>query len=112
MSGVDLKPSEVLSKAADLIEPEGAWARHQLAKSAHDQVVNPTDERAVCWCMAGAMQRITPVLGNVYYRAHEFVARSLDIPTFASWNDAPGRTQAEVVKALRDAAELARSEGQ
>ena len=30
----------------------------------------------------------------------------------APWNDAPGRTQAEVVAALRKAADLARSEGQ
>lgn len=94
------KPSEVLDAAANLIEPEGAWCQGQF-------------HNGLSHCMAGA---ILLSGGRVFGAEYGFVSR-VAILTFgphsslAHFNDAHGRTQAEVVSALRQAAELARSEG-
>lgn len=123
-------PSEVLAKAADLIEPEGAWTQFVAASDApifnKDDV--PTDEdgdeiemderapEACCWCATGAIWRSAPgglnvSPGDVRAIAAGYAKRVVcdNVP---DWNDAPGRTQAEVVAALRAASEIARSEGQ
>jgi hypothetical protein len=110
-----LLPSQVLDKAADLIEPEGAWTQGHGARTAAGRPTGPTDEDAQCWCLFGAICRID---GNDADEADisRFVQRALrtdgDISRMFDWNDSDDRTQAEVVSALRKAAELARSEGQ
>lgn len=109
-----LKPSEVLAKAADLIEPEGAWTQR-------DAVLNATGspcsyEDAECFCLFGAV-RVAAGLGEfsdpTFDGAWWFLERSVAHGRGPiDWNDAPDRTQAEVVAALRKASELARAEGQ
>lgn len=98
--------SEVLEKAADLLEPEGAWTQKQLAKAADGKTCDPRSLAAVCWCMAGAIQRSTPLDANYepYLSAVGATIRNI-IPY---WNDAPDRTQTEVVSALRQAASQAK----
>lgn len=105
----ELKPSEVLSQAADLIEPEGRWTQRSVARDAAGNVVHSLQDAAVCWCLVGAVQRVSSrqAVGD---EALDYVAR-LRGGTW-SYNDAPGRTQAEVVQALRDASKLAAEGGQ
>lgn len=115
-----LKPSEVLAKAADLIEPEGAWTTRLFARDALGRSAGVFGPKAVCWCARGAMSKIAddyPLLA----RTQDFFARFLgepEAPTVADhaaiaiWNDAPERTQAEVVAALRKASVLAAEAGQ
>lgn len=101
-----MKPSEVLAKAADLIEAEGTWTQ------------GPDGSDEPCWCLYTA---VCHVVGHgPAGRSDEpmrFARKALgrrfiyDSDVF-DWNDAPERTQAEVVAALRKAASLARSEGQ
>lgn len=87
-----------LLAAADLIEPEGAW--YQL----HGSRVN--SDGSVSLCALIAIYRATD-LSSVGLAASLFVRRHLglsDSEGLAGWNDAPERTQAEVVAALRAAA--------
>jgi hypothetical protein len=107
-----LKPSEVLSRAADLIEPEGAWNRFALAYDKRGGEVDPDSPKATCWCAAGSLQRFASWHSDTYEEARQYIARVINEPLVASWNDDPDRKQAEVVAALRQAADLARSEGQ
>lgn len=110
----ELKPSEVLAKAADLIEPEGAWIQRSYARDRMGHFVDYTSPGAACWCAEGAIFRQIPDADmsdvNAVWR---FIAmaepEAHDTPY---WNDRPGRTQAEVVAALRKASELAKAEGQ
>lgn len=110
-----MKPSEILSAAADLIEPEGAWTQGANARlrNALGQPTGASDPKAACWCAFGAMLRKTsaPSL-NPFYAATGYAEKVIDGVNLRCWNDEKGRTQAEVVSALRKAAELARSEGQ
>jgi len=91
--------SDVLDRAADLIEPEGAW--HQ------GNYVGPTGD---CWCALGAIMRVGNFASDI--NAPSIVLRRLIGEEFvADWNDDPERTQAEVVAKLREAAALAREQG-
>lgn len=111
--------SEILDKAADLIEPEGAWTRGTLARDNRGLDVAAEDANATCWCAAGALQH--SIGGSwsddgigVYHAAREAVLLAVgltDSDRLANWNDTPGRTQQEVVTALREAARKEREAG-
>lgn len=104
-----LKASEVLELAAELIEPEGCWTQHVLAKSKRRVYPNGQStgwRRARCFCVSGAIGKVDDWASEAIH----FLQRSLGNGAVA-WNDAPGRTQAEAVAALRAAAALAESEG-
>jgi hypothetical protein len=112
-----LKPSDVLSKAADLIEPPGAWTQGTWARD--DTGATDPVEGAVCWCAYGAIYQVCGTWhSSECNAAMRILARALRIPqtdamgSIGLWNDQSARTQAEVVKALRAAAELANGEGQ
>lgn len=104
--------ADVLERAADLIEPEGAWAQRDYARDGTGRPVDPCDPSAVCWCMNGAIAKAT---GETVILAEMLIDR-LFIPAIplrrapVSWNDDACRTQAEVVAALREAAKLAREQ--
>lgn len=108
-----MKPSEVLAKAADLIEPEGRWTRGALARNERRRDVKQKWHLATCFCASGAIGAVanddaqwTEAFG--YLSAVTLRLSGDDVIT---WNDDLARTQAEVVKALRDASELAKAEG-
>lgn len=107
--------SEVLNKAADLIEPEGAWTQKAWARTPEGDGVSPVDRRAYCWCMVGALRKVLgydPLSARPPTRfftdepAYKRLVKRFG-PALGLWNDAPERTQAEVVAALRKAAEAA-----
>lgn len=95
----DLTVADVLERAADLIEPEGAWYQG-----------NYTGPNGKCFCMLGAVRRaggfthdVNPVTEELYW--------SLETSSISDWNDEPGRTQQEAVSALRMTAARAREQG-
>ena len=107
-----LSVSEVLSRAADLLEKPGAWTQWAYGRDIFGDVEEdgsemPTDP--VCFCVQGAIGQVMgerpygapiyPVIGAL---ADHLGVPAVDVPV---WNDAPGRTQAEVVSALRAASE-------
>jgi hypothetical protein len=106
-----MKPSEVLAKAADLIEPVGAWTQRTSYRDAKGRICEPRSPAVACRCAAGAINEACDwsydLACPTFVRFEGFIGAST-----ARWNDTYERTQAEVVKALRDAADLARSEGQ
>lgn len=110
----NLKPSEVLAKAADLIEPEGAWTQGALARCPNGWGVGARDPVAVCWCAKGAITKALTGDGSraIWGVASHHITGRLDHGYLAMWNDKIHRKQTEVVTALRKASELAKAEGQ
>ena len=104
--------AEVLNRAADLIEPQGAWTQGTSCRDEHGNDLDDLDDGevdhlAVCFCASEAIYRVS----GLYYvkcPAHQFMS-SLVGGHIPNWNDAPERTQAEVVAKLREAARLAES---
>lgn len=106
--------ARVLDKAADLIEPEGAWTQGEYGRNKKGQPVHAR-RSAVCFCLYGAINAArrrpldTAVVGELFEHLKRGVPET-EFPWF--WNDTPGRTQAEVVTALREAAAKARESAQ
>lgn len=94
---------EVLLAAADLIEPEGAWTQGELAHDGDGREADPLGEEATCWCVSGAIMRAQ---GDRFLATEKFWPLERLIGLFPLWNDAPERTQSEVVAKLREAAAL------
>jgi hypothetical protein len=100
--------AEILERAADLIEPEGAWVQGAFKRLREGSGVS------YCYCAAGALIEVASS-DSAYDEARRFLNAQLPRPSdpedsaVIAFNDADGRTQAEVVAALREAAAKARS---
>lgn len=107
------KASEILAAAADLIEPEGRWIKGDFARNASGWAGWGDDEDVVCYCARGAIQAALADHGSaIEYAPLGYLKRAAGHSVIPTWNDAPERTQAEVVAKLREAAALAAAEGQ
>jgi hypothetical protein len=97
---------EVLNAAADLLERPGAWTQGSLARQENGRAIGPLEKSAKCWCVSGAILRaeVGRRCGDAWDRFDDYTLRRGYLH-MADFNDAPGRTQAEVVAALREAAE-------
>lgn len=112
-----MEVADVLERAADLIEPEGAWTQGSFARTVTGFPVGFDTPAAKCFCTRGAIMRVQN--RGVYDSPAETffsnkVTRSTDgyvALRLVNWNDAPERTQSEVVAKLREAAALARAKG-
>lgn len=92
----------VLLRAAEILEPEGAWCQVATARTAHGKSVEALSRSAVSWCVNGALTKAAKRhvdSRDAYFHLLDFLGQGV-----ATFNDAPERTQAEVVQALRDAA--------
>lgn len=96
---------EVLLGAADLLERTG-WTQGSWARNAHGIAVLPSAGDAVRFCALGALARTRSESTDWWAMIdalHEYVAGA-DYCSIGRWNDAPERTQAEVVAKLREVA--------
>jgi len=104
---VDLTVAEILERAADLIEPEGAWTQHASARDWRGAWVGVNDPGAVCFCAIGAIHRATSKENEVR-EAVLSLGKVIRSHSIQNYNDAYSRTQDEVVAKLREAAAKAR----
>lgn len=86
---------------------EKGWTQHVFARDAAGGSVFEQDPRAVCWCASGALWVVGVNMftdaRRVFMRANG-ITETVGIP---EWNDAPERTQADVLAAFDRAIELA-----
>lgn len=107
--------ADILDRAADLIEPEGAWTQGAFVRDAFGSDVYEAFREeaadAACFCLYGAIGSVIGRDPEGYRDADPLLEAVLGVSSpyeVAKWNDAPERTQAEVVAKLREAALLAR----
>lgn len=86
-----MKPSELLSD-------ESKWCQGSAAQDANGVWIMADWPEAVKWCMLGAVCRCNP---TNYYTDKQALAAHLGCNDVIGWNDADGRTYAEVIAALR-----------
>lgn len=103
-----LSVSEVLSRAADLLEKPGAWTQGCYAR---DEGGKPTDmwgDDPVCFCVSASIQKVEGRHRSSAWNRFDGYTRRRGFRHMADFNDHPGRTQAEVVSALRAASEVSK----
>lgn len=112
MNERDAQVSAVLRRAAELVgEPRG-WCQKAQARDADGLPVGSSLAReAVSWCVTGAVYRASAeVAGGIDIALHDaamvHLGKMLRLnreQIALQWNDAPERTQGEVVAALERA---------
>jgi len=99
--------ADVLDRAADRIERDGWWQGGYYQGSAEEIATTPlrialrVTSRPCCAIAAVMAEAPSRHMSHLAERALE---RFLGVPLVTVWNDAPERTQAEVVAAIRGAA--------
>ncbi len=94
-------------KAWQLIEK--GWTQGASARDSYGIGVYSGDPDAICWCAIGALAAVYGDSQDEYDQAFRRVVGVLTdrlgcvYPVIMQWNDAPGRTQAEVVALLKEA---------
>lgn len=100
----EYKPIEACTSVAELLADPARWTKDYSAVDDRGFMVEPDDEVACAFCICGAIQR---VYGHDGYDAnYEKIRKSLSAPgrrLVATFNDAPERTHAEVLEAVRRA---------
>jgi hypothetical protein len=92
-----MTPQEIREQAARLIER--GWTQGAYAREKSGRPVSPFERHATRWCMLGALDRAG--------RGQELCSQAISDVTKAvggamtDFNDAPDRTQADVIAALR-----------
>lgn len=95
-----MSAAEVLRKARALLTPEGAWTQGDYARDAIGREVGYLDPAATCFCTVGAVSAAASALGLNRRLGIDRLQEVLKWPHLPSWNDLPGRTQAEVLAAF------------
>lgn len=103
---------EVLVEARRILTPDGAWTQGVLARDATGAEVGYDDDTATCWCVDGAVTlaadegdgRNDPSWSAAWEALKEVAPGDWNV-ALIDWNDAPGRTQAEVLALLDRAIE-------
>lgn len=103
---VEVTTADVLNRAADLLEEFG-WCQQAEARNYKGVGGDALDPDVARFCIYGALRRAGIDLGAPRYFGWDcWDAMGLEGAP-GPWNDEPGRTKAEVVAALRSAAEKA-----
>jgi len=105
----DISVADVLERAADLIAKPGAWAQGEYGRGPGGIVWEqdaPEPEGLNCFCLYGAVAHVSKARAGCDTPAVKFL-EALNVSA-TGWNDAPERTQDEVVALLRKSAALAR----
>jgi hypothetical protein len=93
----------ILEDMLELLTPDGRWTQHVEARNAYGDEVNPWQESAVCFCLAGAARRVGD--GGIAIDAVNLMAALRNVDNIEQWNDAEGRTHDEVLAVIREAIE-------
>lgn len=102
-----MTPVDILKAARGLISEPSKWTTGSWARDEKGAMAFPSDEWGVCWCALGAINRVVDFTEQVTNAAH-LLATEIGYPepwlaaheVITSWNDAEGRTHAEVLAAF------------
>ncbi|WP_374387179.1 hypothetical protein [Brevundimonas sp.] len=97
---------EILNAAADLLEKPGAWTQGTSYAGPNGEWRNGGEPDVTCRCTVGAINEICRWNFDAAIPVFQVFETHIGQDT-AKWNDNAYRTQAEVVAALRQAAEKA-----
>jgi hypothetical protein len=100
-----LAAADLADRAA--VRLEKGWCQKTLAKNASGSDTGEKADDACQWCLVGSIYAEgvdvkDPFIGTVWNTAAERL--DMKASEVAHWNDHPDRTQAEVVRAMRDTA--------
>lgn len=104
--------AELLRRAKERIATPDRWCQHYLSANEYVGSEDGLLPDACKWCLQGALSEEAPSYAD-FNAANAMVRRALALPEeegVYDWQDAPGRTHAEVMAAFDRAIALAEQE--
>lgn len=103
--------AEVTAQAVELLRRVEArlrqgWTQGAWARDARSRRLGASSSRARCWCIAGAVWAERDERPPLVSARALCALRGVCGVDLLGWNDAPGRTQAEVLDAVAQAIDL------
>lgn len=95
-----MSAAQVLKHALSLISEPNAWVRNAMAVDAFGLEVDPKSEKAKCFCMVGALQRV-PSSTAEYGAAIRLLRSACNGQSIYDFNDTHGHPA--VTKAMKRA---------
>lgn len=84
----------------------GTWTQNDYAYTSDGTGCGPYSDAACCWCLSGAIMLIyddSEAYISALNRVHDVLDKRGYARHIPSWNDALGRTQAEVLELVIEA---------
>lgn len=72
------------------------WTQQAMARNGFDIPVHAHSHEACKWCIYGAMDKI-PMPAGIEGTIHSLLIDKINGERISTWNDAPGRTQEQVL---------------
>lgn len=91
---------KVLQDAREVIADENRWTQNAWARDADGHDINEHKPEATCFCLLGALSVAAGAWDSPIYRDAEKVLEKIGVERPSTWNDAYGRTHAEVIDLL------------
>ena len=90
-------------KAYEILSDPNRWIQRSYAKDKDGKPVAIADEKAFCFCAAGALHRAYPDPDTFFQQGERLNVHLEEIGfhSISQWNDAPDRTHDEVVATLK-----------
>ena len=92
----DDKP-DLLEPLRKLLDSPELWTQHTFARDSNGDACQPRHKSAACWDLNGAMLRVRVARSVLIELRHRTGSQHL-----AKWNDAKGRTFAQVQGLLKE----------
>jgi hypothetical protein len=106
--------TQTLIAAKQLLSDPKHWIKGDLAKNESGAVVDPMASDAICWCMNGAMIKVTESnnLARIIQEmdAQDYLYKAIPVPYVSSYNDADETTHQDIMNVFDKAIELSRKE--
>ena len=102
-----MTPADILRAAKARIATPERWTRGTMARDEDGNGVASVSDHACAWCSLGAMEAEAGASTRARVYAIRALNRAIDNKPIDDWNDAPGRTHAEVLAAFDRAIAIA-----
>jgi hypothetical protein len=86
-------------KIKDLLTSENKWTKETYARDSQGRPALPHDERAVCWCLEGALFKCYPTSQyvDIINKVRKYLGTK-DFEPIAIFNDSPRTTFEDIAK--------------
>lgn len=93
-------------KISEILSSPDKWTKEHCAKDSDGDPTNSSSPTAVCWCLAGAMNRMISLNEDMFFSKTHFTLTEIVRSTtkhqeISYFNDAPETTYEDVMKVVK-----------
>lgn len=101
-----MTPNEIFSAMKELLDDPKKWTKEALARDKSHWYIDPLKPEATCWCLSGAMLKVTGQHSNfgiqhpAWFYDAGFILRKVLDDNYLTWQDREDTTYQQVMDLL------------